>query len=60
MSKEVSEVKNFNMRLSKDLWVFLKNESTAKETSMTDIITSCIEKHRKKIENKLTLKDTSV
>lgn len=60
MSKEATEIKNFNMRISKDLWLFLKHEAATKDTSMTDIIVSCVEKHKKRIENKLTRTDTNV
>ena len=60
MSKESIEIKNFNMRISKDLWLFLKHEAATKDTSMTDIIVSCIEKHKKKVESKLTRTDTDV
>ncbi len=58
--KENTDLKIFNMRLPKDTWVFLKNLSTEKETSMSDIILGCIEKHKKKIESKLTNKNINV
>jgi len=54
------EMKNFNMRLNKDLWVFLKNEATIRESSMTDIIISCVEKHKKIIEKRLTKANADV
>lgn len=57
-SKDLSSIKNFNMRIEKDLWMFLKNQAAFHETTMTGIIINCIEKHRKKIESKLTHKDT--
>jgi len=41
------EMKSFNLRLPKDIWLYLKKESIDKETSMTDIILHCIEKHKK-------------
>lgn len=51
MSKDI---KNFNMRLDKELWMFLKTEAAEKECSMTDIISSCVTKLKTKKENKLT------
>lgn len=60
MSKQASEIKIFNMRIAKELWMFLKAEAAAKETSMTNIIVACVEKHKKKIESKLTHTDTHV
>lgn len=60
MAKEAGEIKNFNMRIAKELWMFLKSEAAAKETSMTDIIVACVEKHKKNIEKKLTRTDTDV
>lgn len=60
MAKQAPEMKCFNMRIAKDLWVFLKNEATATETSMTDIISACVVKHKKLIERKLTRANTCV
>jgi hypothetical protein len=57
MAKEAGDIKNFNMRIRKELWMFLKIEASTKETSMTDIIVACIEKHKKSIEKKLTPRD---
>ena len=59
-AKDVGEIKNFNMRIPKELWMFLKSEAAAKETSMTDIIVACVEKYKKRIEKKLTPSDTDV
>lgn len=47
MSKEAKEIKNFNMRIEKDLWMFLKAEAAETETSMTDIISACVENLRR-------------
>lgn len=60
MSKEIQELKHFNMRLPKDTWMFLKRAAAAQEESMTDIIVRCVEKYRKKVEPKLTPTDTNV
>jgi len=60
MARDAGEIKNFNMRIDKELWLFLKSQAAAKETSMTDIIVSCIEKHKRIIEKKLTRTNTDV
>jgi hypothetical protein len=48
-----SEHKAFNLRLPKDLWVFLRNESTSKEVSMNSIIIESIYKLKKRMDKKL-------
>lgn len=53
-------MKSFNMRIEKGLWMFLKSEAAASETTMTDIISACVEKLKKKKEKKLTLKGADV
>jgi hypothetical protein len=60
MDKKTNDLKTFNMRMPKDIWMFLKHSSVAQEESMTDIIVRCLEKYRKNIENKLTKKDANV
>lgn len=60
MSKDSEEIKTFNMRVPKDVWLFLKKQAAAQETSMTEIILRCVEKYKKKIESKLTNDDTHV
>jgi hypothetical protein len=54
MNKSDAEIKHFNVRIPKELWMFLKLESARSEIAMTDIICSCLEKFKKRIENKLT------
>lgn len=54
MSNETIELKNFNMRMPKEIWLFLKHTSAHKGISMTDIIVACVEKYKKRIESKLT------
>lgn len=57
----MAEKKSFNVRLSKDLWVFLKKESLTREVSMTEIIENCIIKLKDKIDKKaLTSNDANV
>lgn len=60
MSKLPTDNKHFNIRVPKSLWMFLKNDAATNESSMTDIIVACLEKYKKKIENKLTCKNTDV
>lgn len=55
MSKENNkDIKTFNVRLPKELWLFLKQEAMNQEVSMADIIVRCISKYKKKFDNKLT------
>ena len=60
MAKDAKDLKTFNMRIHRDLWMFLKTEAAATETSMTDIISTCVEKLKRKKEKKLTQQDTNV
>lgn len=49
----MSNYKNTNLRLSKEMWLFLKKVAAEKETNMTSIINECLEKYKKKYEKKL-------
>jgi predicted HicB family RNase H-like nuclease len=60
MAKENKDIKTFNMRMPKDMWMFLKMKAADQEVSMTDIIVRCVGKYKRKFENKLTESDTSV
>lgn len=52
MAKDTSQMKTFNMKLEKDMWMFLKKTAAAQEESMTDIVTRCVAKYQKKLEGK--------
>lgn len=54
------EIKSFNMRVPRDTWLFLKKVSAEQGISMTEIIIRCVEKYKKRLENKLTIDDTHV
>ncbi len=60
MAKDTSDIKTFNMRMPKEMWLFLKKTAASQEVSMTDIILRCVDKYKKKLENKLTDPDTHV
>lgn len=60
MTKTNKELKSFNMRLPKETWLFLKRQAAAQEVSMTEIIVRCVDKYKKKFDNKLTDDDTNV
>ena len=60
MAKPSTEIKTFNMRIPKDIWMFLKKQAALQECSMTDIIIRCIEKYKKKFDDRLTQEDTDV
>lgn len=50
--KNQEEITNFNMRLPKSTWKYLKLEAIAREVSMADIVLQGVELYRKKIDNK--------
>ncbi len=52
MLKDAKNLKIFTMRMPKDIWVFLKNTAVLQDQSMTDIVVSCVEKYKKKLEKK--------
>ena len=56
----MQEIKSFQMRLPRDLWLFLKKVSAENDTSMMDIFITCLEKYKKSYEKKLTLSDPNV
>jgi len=60
MGSKKTEIKTFNMRMPKDIWMFLKKTAAEQEESMTDIIVRCVKKYKKKFDDKLTSDDTSV
>ena len=55
-----TEQKNFNMRLPKEVWMFLKRTAVEQEESMTDIICRCVRTYEKKLKKNLTPTDTNV
>ena len=56
MKNDTKDIKALNIRIPKDLWVFLRKAALDQETSMNEIIIRCVEKYRKKIENKVDIK----
>jgi predicted HicB family RNase H-like nuclease len=58
--KKQSDTKQFNVRLPRKTWLFLKMAAAEQERSMAEIISVCVEKYKRKLENKLTLDDTAV
>ena len=55
-----NKTKAFQVRLPIDTWKFLKKIAVDQERSMASIIEACVEKYKKKLENKLTSSDTVV
>jgi predicted DNA-binding protein len=45
-------IKAFQVRLPKDIWVFLKKISAEQERSMNTIIQECVNKYIKKVDSK--------
>lgn len=57
----MQEKKSFNVRISKDLWMFLKLESARQGTSMIHLIENCLIRMKNKIDKKaLTSKNADV
>ncbi len=54
MTNETIEYKSFNLRMKKELWMFLKKTAASHEMNMSEILLSCLEKYKRKLENKLT------
>lgn len=59
-ANNVDNIKTFNLRIQKDLWVFLKKKSTEQECAMTEIISKLIRSYKNKCEKHLTGKGTNV
>ncbi len=54
------DIKLFTLRLPKSVWLFLKAKSAEQEIPMAEIIVRCVEKYKKKFENKLTDEDSNI
>lgn len=52
--------KIFNVRMSRDLWAFLKKKGVDREMSLNEIILDITRKYRDKCEKKLTDDNTIV
>ena len=59
-AKKDPDVRAFSMRLPTENWMFLKKAAIDQGISMTDLITHCVQKYQKRIEDRLTAKDTLV
>ncbi len=53
MTELVKDLKTFNVRLPRDLWLYIKNISVTTDTSLNTIIINLIGSHKMKIEKKL-------
>lgn len=53
-------VKAFQIRLDKEVWMFLKLLSARQERSMNLIIEECVNKYKKRFDKVLTGSDTTV
>ena len=52
MAKLANGINTFNMRIDKDLLVFLKQNAIKQECSMTSLVTKCLSDYKKKVERK--------
>lgn len=48
------DIKTFNIRIPKELWISVKTKVMVKGISMNSLILSLLEKYNKKSENNLT------
>lgn len=46
------DIKAFNIRMPKEMWVFLRKISITKEESMNEIILDCIQAYKEKLAKK--------
>jgi len=56
----VSEIKSFQIRLPKELWIFLKQRSVAEQRAMNQIIIDSVTNLKKTCEKRLTEIDSVV
>lgn len=52
--KTSKDIKMFQIRMPRDMWVFLKKTAIDQEVSMVEIIVRCVGKYKKRMENRLT------
>lgn len=60
MNQMTEQLKPFHIRMPKELWLFLKSRSAEQEEPMGSIVIRCIEKYKKKFDDRLTDTDTKV
>jgi hypothetical protein len=57
----MKDMKTFNVKIPKELWVFLKRKAADEERSMADIILKSVEKMKRKYDKEvLTSNDANV
>lgn len=56
----MEDIKKFQIRISRDLWIFLRRQSIEQENSMNRIVETCLTKYKKSLEKRLTDSDTMV
>lgn len=57
MAKTASGFNTFNMRIDKDLLVFLKQTAIKQDCSMTSLVSRLLNDYRKRIEKKSNVND---
>lgn len=60
MKRDTTDLKNFNIRMPKELFMFLKKTSAITEATMTDIVIRALERYKIIYEDGLTSTDTNV
>lgn len=57
MTNDSKPLRSFHLRIPKDTWLFLRKQAAAQEITMTEIILRCVDKYKKKFDNKLKSDD---
>ena len=52
MSDNNKTITTFNMRIDKQLLMFIKKSAVEEDCTMTDLVTRCLDGYRKKVELK--------
>lgn len=52
MKGKDKDIKSFNIRLTREMWMFLKKEAANRETSMTNLIQMSVDKFKNRCEKK--------
>lgn len=54
------DLKQFTMRMPRDVWLFLKADCAQRGISMSSLILYCVNKHKSKLEKAAKNKETNI
>jgi predicted HicB family RNase H-like nuclease len=55
----MNDLKTFNVRVPREIWIFLKRKAMDSDMSMNAIILACLDKYKRKCEKKQKESDTN-